>query len=153
MSNHTAPMFGSTAEPTSDDHYTPAWVFEALNVTFDIDVASPLEPIPYIPAARFFTINDDGLAQTWAGRVWMNPPYSNATPWVNRFIDHGQGIALVPMAKSAWFYRLWDEATALVAIPRSRQQFAGKKSISYPVVLAAMGADNARCLRSIGRVR
>jgi hypothetical protein len=77
-------------QDTSDDHYTPAWIFETLDLTFDLDVAAPPGGIPWIPARRYYTMEDDGLAQPWNGLVWMNPPYSNATPWVNRFLEHGR---------------------------------------------------------------
>lgn len=33
--------------------------------------------------AKFFTIVDDGLLQSWAGEtVWCNPPYTDIGPWV-----------------------------------------------------------------------
>ena len=32
-----------------------------------------------VPARVHFTKHDDGLAQTWRGRVYMNPPYGEAT--------------------------------------------------------------------------
>ena len=67
---------------TSDDYYTPKWLFDMLNVEFDIDVAAPVQGIPWLPAKRWFSQADDGLAQDWAGQfVWMNPPFSKSTPW------------------------------------------------------------------------
>ena len=103
---------------TSDDYYTPAHVFEALGLRFDLDVCSPPGGVPWVPAARFFTMEDDGLAQDWEGRVWMNPPYSQATPWVRKFIEHRHGVCLVPHAKSAWHNTLWAEADACVTPER-----------------------------------
>ncbi len=35
-------------------------------------------------AAAYFTRADDGLAQTWNGRVWCNPPYSNIIAWTGK---------------------------------------------------------------------
>jgi len=36
------PLFGQPQDQkTSDDYYTPKWIFEALNLRFDIDVAAP----------------------------------------------------------------------------------------------------------------
>jgi hypothetical protein len=67
---------------TSNDYYTPKWIFETLDLQFDLDVASPSGGIPHIPAKQYFTQKDDGLAQDWFGRVWMNPPFSKAKPWV-----------------------------------------------------------------------
>lgn len=40
---------------------------------------------------------DDGLAQKWEGRVWLNPPYSR--PLINKFMrrmaEHNRGTALI----------------------------------------------------------
>ena len=34
----------------SNEWYTPPEIFTALKVNFDLDVASPINPIPWIPA-------------------------------------------------------------------------------------------------------
>lgn len=147
-----APLFGlEQAERTSDDVYTPAWVFERLGLRFDLDVASPPGGIPWIPADRFFTQADDGLAQPWHGRVWMNPPYSRCTPWVDRFLEYGNGVALLPCAKSRWFRTLWEKVDGLFVPPRFN--FANETEIATPVIFAAMGDDNVKALRRLGRVR
>ena len=102
---------------TSDDYWTPKWVFDALGVKFDLDVACPPEGPTHTPAKAFYTQATDGLTSAWFGNVWMNPPFSKTTPWVNRFMEHRQGLCLVPFAKSAWANRLWNDAEAIVMMP------------------------------------
>jgi hypothetical protein len=137
---------------TSDDYYTPAWVFERMGIDFDLDVCSPSGGIPWIPARRFFTMADDGLAQPWEGRVWMNPPYSNCTPWVRRFVDHGHGIALLPLAKSGWFTRLWGTSVPMVVIDSGFFDFVGGP-VFCPTFFAAFGEDCVEAISRLGRVR
>lgn len=135
---------------TSDDYLTPRWVFDTLGLEFDLDVASPPWET-HVPARRCFTKAEDGLTQPWAGRVWMNPPYSEATRWVDRFIDHRHGIALMPWAKSAWTIRLWTAADAIALPPRIFDFDGG--SISYMVLFAAFGDECVEAIGRLGRVR
>jgi DNA N-6-adenine-methyltransferase (Dam) len=132
---------------TKDDYYTPKAVFDALGLRFDLDVCAPPGGVPWVPAARYYTVEDDGLAQPWDGRVWMNPPYSQATPWVRRFIAHRHGVALVGHAKSAWHPALWAAADAIAA-PFEYFDFVGG-SVFCPVWFAAFGPE---CVEALGRV-
>ena len=136
---------------TSDDYYTPAWIFEALALTFDLDVASPPHAT-HVPCDRYFTVQDDGLAQEWQGRVWMNPPFSKPTPWIEKWLHHGNGLALTPMSKSKWFASLWNDINvACVALPPTLKFVGG--AISFPTMLWAIGHDNIRALNNLGAVR
>ena len=79
----------------SDAWYTPAWVFEGMGVTFDLDVASPEGGLEWLPARRFYTVADDGLAMPWDGWVWCNPPYSSPAPWCRKWAAHEPGGCLL----------------------------------------------------------
>lgn len=59
---------------TTNDYYTPKWLFDAMGLHFDIDVAAPIHGIPWIPAKRWFSQADDGLAQEWGGGVGLDEP-------------------------------------------------------------------------------
>jgi hypothetical protein len=133
-------------ERTSDDYYTPPWVFERMGLAFDLDVCAPPGGIPWIPAARHFSLADDGLAQEWGGRVWMNPPYSFCPPWVDRFVRHRNGVSLTQMSKSNWCRQLCEEADGIVIL--GGVPFVGGH-IFMPVFLAAFGDE---CVEAIGRV-
>lgn len=96
----------------TDEWYTPPHVFEALGCKFNLDVASPGEEVvPWIPAD--WHIRKRGLDLPWAGFVWMNPPFgarNGIHPWLRKFFDHGNGIALTPDRTSApW----WQEFAPL----------------------------------------
>jgi len=57
---------------------TPSFVLEAARQVldgFDLDPASNAEFNKKVKAAKYFTIEDDGLKQKWSGRVWMNHPF------------------------------------------------------------------------------
>lgn len=144
-------------ELTTNDHYTPKWVFDLLGVQFAIDVACPPGGVPWIPADQFYTQEDDGLAQPWIGLVWCNPPYSNILPWVQRLNEHRNGIALLPHTKGSWRREVWKGADGIVewdSLTEIRFIHAGKEKTIFPTTFLAGWGDQAlKALSNIGRVR
>jgi len=140
---------------TNDEWYTPRWIFDAAGLTFDLDVCAPVAPeFRTCPARRYLTILEDGLAEPWSGLVWMNPPYSNPAPWVDRFAEHPAGLALLPAANSHWRGRYVRAADGIVLMSvNKKERPAGPSrwhtgfgrpdgsSVSYPhaLILAARG--------------
>jgi phage N-6-adenine-methyltransferase len=81
-----------------DDRATTPEVFEPLAERFGgftLDVAAA----PHnAKCDRYFTISDNGLAQSWAGeRVWCNPPYSAIEPWVRKANAESERCPLIVM--------------------------------------------------------
>lgn len=101
----------------SNEWYTPAYIFEAIGLRFDLDVAAPLAGPRHVPAWNWYHRIDDGLNRRWYGLVWMNPPFGHQRhkmAWLQRFFEHGNGIALVPDRSSApWFQEFAPCADAI----------------------------------------
>jgi len=97
-----------------DEWFTPSeYIEKARNVmgSIELDPASCEKANKTVGAVKFFSKKDDGLAQTWSGNVWLNPPYSY--PLVENFTskfmreDIDQGILLVNNCTDAvWFQNL-----------------------------------------------
>jgi hypothetical protein len=156
MSAGSPRLFPVTQEQfTSDDYYTPRWVFEYMDIRFDLDVCAPPGGIPWIPADHYYTQADDGLLAPWHGRVWMNPPFSRPKPWAERFREHRHGVAIFPHSMGQWVTRLWAEADGWIVVPPPitfiKEGVTGP--IPIPVSMAAYGDECVEAISRIGVVR
>lgn len=127
----------------TDERYTPRWVFDGLGLAFDTDPASPVGGGDVVPARIKFTRLEDGLAQPWTGLVWLNPPFSAATPWADRFREHRNGVFLGPIANARWWTDLAGAADRLWLcrdFAFTHPEHAGRRS-SMPLAFVAMGAE------------
>ena len=149
----TIPQANSPA--TNTDWLTPPAIIKALG-EFDIDPCCP-PVMPWATAKRMVCMPEDGLATAWHGRVWLNPPFRGAYPWVKRLRDHGNGIALLPCATDTdiFFDNVWGYASGVLFIKR-RVVFhhpdgtKPKNNINRPCCLVAYGAKNLAALMDSG---
>jgi hypothetical protein len=106
------------AKGKSDEWHTPRYVFDALRLDFDLDVASPPEGPRHVPATCFYS--ERSLERTWHGMVWMNPPFGHQgtkRAWLGKFFLHGNGIALLPDRTSApWWQEFAPRAGAVMFV-------------------------------------
>lgn len=122
---------------------------------FDLD---PCAHEGWPTAAELIYPPRDGLNEPWGnGRVWLNPPYSNAWSWLAHLADHGNGIALT-FARTetrGFIDQVWAKADA-VKFLHGRLHFhypdgrRAEMNAGAPSVLVAYGADNADILRGSG---
>ena len=141
-----------------DEWLTPPEILRALG-GFDLDPCAPhASRRPWDMAARHYSLEDNGLAQPWAGRVWLNPPYGRETArWLDRLADHGDGVALIfARTETDMFFRhVWERADAVLFL-RGRLHFhhvdgrrAGANA-GAPSCLVAYGRNNADQLANCG---
>lgn len=151
---HLARASGNEAWHTPDDLIE---LVRAVLGTIELDPASNPVAQERIRAERYHTIEDDGLAQYWYGKVYLNPPYTGGM--VDKFADkliaeYTDGH--VPEAiwlsnnstDTAWFARLSAAASAILFI-RGRVKFwtsdaDGNESTGSPLqgqVLVYLGED------------
>jgi len=114
---------------------TPPELFAKLDAEFAFDL-DPCATAENATCERYFTVEDDGLAQTWTGRVFMNPPYGRhgggIKAWMRKAYESAQTTAelvvcLIPARTgSAWFqdYAMRGEVRFL----RGRLRFSGSET-------------------------
>jgi hypothetical protein len=117
-------QLGVMLSAKSVEYYTPPQYIEAAHAVLgriDLDPASCRRANEIVKAQKFYGKTDDGLARSWHGRVWLNPPYckadngkSNQEIWSNRLrVEYANGnvseaLLLVKSANGyVWYENLW----------------------------------------------
>ncbi len=147
----------------SSEWYTPPKIIERVLMLFDdidLDPCSNSHEAPNVPASTLYTKADDGLAQPWGGRVFLNPPYGDTIGlWIDKLIIEYQAmqveaaIALIPgRTDTAWFWPLWQYPLCFV---RGRLKFISpgnpeENSATFPSVIAYLGTDIKNFTRYFG---
>ena len=119
------------ASSESCEWSTPQDFFEKLNeqFNFNLDVCATRDNAK---CARYFTSEENGLAQEWTGVCWMNPPYGKEiASWMRKAYESSQKgatvVCLVPArTDTGWWhdYAMRGE----VHFVRGRLKFGGSKS-------------------------
>jgi phage N-6-adenine-methyltransferase len=97
----------------------------------DLDPASSDTANKHVRASRYYTAQQNGLAQDWFGRVWLNPPY--AMPYIKQFVNRmcgawqtgeiSEGVLLTNSATdTAWFDAAYN-AAEVTCFTRGRIRF------------------------------
>jgi len=137
----------------TDEWYTPPYIFQALGCTFDADVAAGSVSHNWVPARNF--ILKDSLSKPWEGFIWMNPPFgprNGIAPWLKKFVDHGDGIALTPDRTSAPWWQDFVVKADLVLFVSPKIKFIGEnqiagKSPAQGTTLMAIGERGCAALK------
>ena len=130
-------MFSST----SDEWATPQDLFDRLNAIFhyNLDAAA----LPHnAKCARYFTPEQNGLAQRWSGNVWLNPPYGRKIgEWVRKAYEEVAGgeassvtLLLPARTDTAWYHDYCKKG--FVTFLRGRLKFGNaKNSAPFPSMI------------------
>lgn len=73
------------------EYYSPSSIIEAARQTMgsiDLDPASSIQANKAVKADRFYTEQDNGLAQPWSGNIWLNHPFGRVQNriWIKQLV-------------------------------------------------------------------
>jgi phage N-6-adenine-methyltransferase len=115
----------------TDEWATPPAFFERLAEEFGGFDLDPCCLPASAKAPRYYTPEDDGLAQPWEGRVWLNPPYGRTIgAWTSRARESvakreaSVVVGLLPArTDTAWWHRDVMGSAEEVRLVRGRLRF------------------------------
>lgn len=102
------------AGPSEQRYGTPPHLVRAIELEmrrrFDLDAGAEAWSAK---AERFYTIDDDGLAQPWAPFTFYNPPYSDQQTWLGKAVREAalRGVLSVGLVQAAVSNRYFRPAT------------------------------------------
>lgn len=130
----------------SDEWYTPQYLFDAMEVRFDLDPANGAEGGAFVPCIH--RMSKQGLERDWGNEfVWLNPPFggrNGLVPWIDKFFSHGNGVLLTPDRTSApWWQHAALRADAILFV-------SGKIKFIRPDGQQGKSPSNGTCLFAAG---
>ena len=128
----------------ADNWYTPKWIMDKFLYTFGTDPCAGKND--FVPSV--FKFYENGLDREWLGTVWLNPPFGSKrfqiVPWLEKFLEHGNGISIVPNRTATEWWQEWAERCDHLVFLKGKVKFIkdGKEGASpgYGSVLGSVGA-------------
>lgn len=117
------------SEWTKDCWATPPHIVQELEKEFGRFHLDPCCTEKTAKAPKFFTPRQNGLRQKWSGKVFLNPPYSNPGPWLEKAcIEIRIGkvplvVALIPASTDTGWFHDFVKDHATIRYIRGRIQF------------------------------
>lgn len=123
----------------TDDWATPQSFFNRLDNEFNFTL-DPCANELNAKCPKFFTKDDDGLIQSWAGeRVFMNPPYGRVIgDWVRKAYEEAQNdntvvVALIPARTDTKYWHEYVMKAKEIRLVKGRLKFGdGRNSAPFP---------------------
>lgn len=120
---------------------TPQETFDKLNeeFNFDLDVCANEENYK---CEKYFSLENDGLAQEWVGTCWMNPPYGREIgKWVEKAYESSlRGntiVCLLPSRTDTKWFHNYVLGKAEIRFIKGRLKFGdSKNSAPFPSLIA-----------------
>ena len=126
---------------TGDDEWnTPIKYIEMARTvlgTIDLTPASNAFAQSRVKAKKFYTKKDSGLTKKWAGKVWLNPPYSQPliTKFTTKLVAEYQAghvteaILLTNNSTDTEWFQATAQAAAVICFTRGRIKFEKPNSV------------------------
>ena len=117
----------------TDEWSTPPEFFQALDREFSFTL-DPCATEANHKAPNFYTIKEDGLAQSWAGQVvFCNPPYSQAAQWIEKAYQEGHQanttvVLLIPARTDTRYFHNYILNRSEIRFIKGRLKFGGSKN-------------------------
>lgn len=117
---------------------TPQCFFDRLDAEFNFTL-DPCSDGLNAKCGKFYTQEDDGLAQSWSGeRVFMNPPYGRVIgDWVRKAYEESQKgaiiVALIPARTDTRYWHDYVMKADEIRLVKGRIKFGdGSNSAPFP---------------------
>lgn len=127
---------------------TPQAFYDQLNQEFGFTL-DPCALPDNAKCAKFFTPEDDGLAQDWSGeRVFCNPPYGRKiAAWVKKCHDEAQKgalvVMLIPARTDTSYFHDYIYHKAEIRFIRGRLKFGNaEQGAPFPSMVVIYGTNN-----------
>lgn len=130
---------------------TPQAFFDALNAEFHFTL-DPCCTHENAKCAKYYTLQDDGLAQSWAGEtVFCNPPYGRELPkWIKKCAKEAEAgatvVMLIPARTDTKAFHEYIYGKTTLRFIKGRLKFGGSKnSAPFPsmvVIFSTNGAES-----------
>jgi site-specific DNA-methyltransferase (adenine-specific) len=142
-----------------DDWETPQALFDELDAEFHFTL-DPCATPETAKCLKYYTEEDDGLAQDWTGEtVFCNPPYSSRrqNEWVQKCYRHGKegniAVMLLPARTDTSRFHDYIYKKAEVRFIRGRLKFGGSaNSAPFPSMVVIFGSAFNQRLKNISEV-